>query len=157
MARTVELSTQLDCAADEAWDQIHRSALLQHIAFPLIKFVPRGATAFPERWEEGEYRAWMLLLAVLPIGWQAIVISKPEAKGAVRFLRDNGYGPLIKRWDHWIEIAPENATTTRYVDRVTIEAGILTPVIAAFARVFYGHRQRRWRALAASDFHALEK
>jgi len=35
---------------------------------------------------------------------------------------------------------------------VTIEAGILTPFVWLFARLFYAHRQRRWAALAAKGF-----
>jgi hypothetical protein len=64
--------------------------------------------------------------------------------------------PLIHCRDHWITIAPGAADgTTHYTDRVEIEAGLLTPLIAGFARVFYAHRQRRWRALAATGFAAL--
>ncbi|MEO1489216.1 MAG: hypothetical protein AAFR88_07250 [Pseudomonadota bacterium] len=155
MARTVELTCHLECTADEAWERVRTSALLHHITSPLIRFIPRGAP-FPALWQPGEYRAWMLLFGVAPIGWQAIVITLPEPRGAIRFVRDKGYGPLIKRWDHWIEIEPADDQTTRYTDRVTIEAGLLTPLITGFARVFYGHRQRRWRALAASGFTALK-
>lgn len=133
------------------------SALLEHVAAPLIRFKPKGGAQLPAIWREGEYRAGMWLFGVIPIGWQAVVISHPEPEGAVRFVRDNGYGPLIKRWDHWISIAPApSGPGTAYTDTVTIEAGLLTPLIAAFARVFYAHRQRRWRALARSEFAALD-
>ena len=156
MPVTVERTTGLDCTADQAWAQVQTSALLQHIAAPLIRFIARGEP-FPKVWTEGEYRAWMLLFGVLPIGWQAVVISFPEAEGTSRFVRDNGYGPLIRRWDHWIEIAPDPAHPDKaiYTDRVTIDAGVLTPVVAAFARLFYAHRQGRWRALAADGFARL--
>jgi hypothetical protein len=156
MPATVTLSTALECTHDEAWEQVQTSALLQHIAAPLIRFVPKGDAPFPEQWQPGEYRAWMCLFGVLPIGWQAVVISEPEPIGTSRFIRDNGYGPLIKRWDHWITIAPGENGTTCYTDRVEIEAGLLTPLIAAFARVFYAHRQRRWRHLAKTGFAALK-
>jgi len=36
-------------------------------------------------------------------------------------------------------------------------AGMLTPLVAGFARLFYAHRQKRWRALAKNGFHALRK
>ena len=155
MPTTVSLTSTLECSADAAWEWVGASALLNHITAPLIRFSPQGAP-FPARWQPGEYRAWMWLFGVLPIGWQAIVISFPPPSGESRFVRDNGFGPLIKRWDHWIEIAPgETPGTTRYTDRVTIEAGLLTPIIAGFARIFYAHRQRRWSALARSSFAAL--
>ncbi|MEM9085667.1 MAG: hypothetical protein AAGB23_07060 [Pseudomonadota bacterium] len=157
MATTVELTTTLDCTPDAAWERVGTSALLDHITSPLIRFLPR-ARPFPERWATGEYRAWMLLFGFVPIGWQAIVISFPEPRGATRFVRDNGYGPLIQRWDHWIEIGPEGGTgRTRYTDRVTIDAGLLTPVIGLFARVFYAHRQKRWRQLVREGFASLPR
>ncbi|WP_199797839.1 hypothetical protein [Porphyrobacter sp. HT-58-2] len=155
MAQVV-LTTSLSCTPDEAWAKVKTSALLQHIAAPLIRFTPKGGKAFPAVWEPGEYRAWMWLFGVLPIGWQAVVISAPEPQGDTRFVRDNGYGPLISRWDHWIEISPGVNSTTTYTDRVTIEAGPLTPLIAGFARLFYAHRQRRWRKLARTGFAALK-
>lgn len=156
MPATVTLSTTLQCTPDAAWERVRTSALLMHVAAPLIRFVPKGGTPFPAIWEPGEYRAWMWLFGLLPIGWQAVVISEPPPDGATRFIRDNGFGPLISRWDHWIAIATGEDGTTRYVDRVDIEAGALTGLVAAFARVFYAHRQRRWRALARKGFAALK-
>jgi hypothetical protein len=156
MAQVV-LSTLLACSPDEAWERVQTSALLLHVAAPLIRFTGQGSKPFPAIWEPGEYRAWMWLFGIVPIGWQAVVISHPEADSDTRIIRDNGYGPLIKRWDHWIEIAPANGSGgTRYTDTVTIEAGLLTPLIAAFARLFYAHRQRRWRSLAQTGFTALQ-
>lgn len=157
MARTVELRCTLDCTAEAAWERVTTSALLDHITAPLIRFAPRGGP-FPAQWQEGEYRAWMWLFGVVPIGWQTIVISFPPTDGATRFVRDNGYGPLIQRWDHWIEITPaQDASKTHYTDRVTVEAGFLTPLISAFAKVFYAHRQKRWRQLARTHFAALKQ
>ncbi|MEL6487392.1 MAG: hypothetical protein AAFQ13_09635 [Pseudomonadota bacterium] len=156
MALRVELTSELECTADTAWAHVLTAPLLEHISWPLIRFLPLKGQSFPHYWQPGEYRAWMFLFVIIPLGWQAIVITLPPAYGDTRFVRDNGYSPLIKRWDHWIEAAPGEAPgTTRYTDRVTIEAGLITPIIAGFARVFYAHRQRRWRALARSGFAAL--
>lgn len=154
MAKTVELSTTLACTPDEAWNRVRTAALLLHVAAPLIRFTPKG-TPLPQGWAPGEYRVWMWLFGLIPLGWQAVVISEPAPEGEVRFIRDNGYSPLIQRWDHWIAIRPGEDGTTHYTDTVHIEAGLLTPLIVAFARVFYAHRQRRWRALARTGFASL--
>ncbi|MEL7187923.1 MAG: hypothetical protein AAGK17_00105 [Pseudomonadota bacterium] len=154
-ARIVQLTCTLDCTPDNAWEHVQTSALLHHITQPLIRFRPQGQP-FPAIWEPGEYRAWMFLFGFIPLGWQAIAISKPKSDGKARFVRDNGYSPLIKTWDHWIMIEPSaDGEKTRYTDKVTIDAGVLTPVVALFARIFYGHRQKRWRSLARSRFAAL--
>lgn len=150
MTRTVELSTHLDTHPDVIWDHVQTPQLLHYVARSLIRFVPKG-TAWPERWTPGRYQAWMLLFGFIPIGWQVIGIELPATSAGAYRVRDNGHGPLIGRWDHMIEITPEGSGT-RYVDRVHIEAGLLTPVVAAFARLFYAHRQRRWRKLVAADF-----
>lgn len=151
--RTVELTIWLPADPGVVWQHVRMPQLLCHVASPLIRFEPRDA-AFPEEWQTAEYRAEMFLFGTLPIGWQAIGIEYPKPLGDVRYIRDNGYGPLIKRWDHWIAIGPERGGT-RYLDQVTIDAGVLTPIVATFARAFYAHRQRRWRELARTDFAAL--
>lgn len=148
--RTVELSVYLGASPETIWDHVQNSKLLHYVARGLIRFVPQGQ-AFPERWIPGEYRTWMFLFGILPLGWQAVGIEMPEQLAGRYVLRDNGYGPLIKRWDHWIEIYAEG-TGTRYVDRVHIDAGVLTPLICGFARLFYAHRQRRWRQFVARNF-----
>lgn len=153
MTRTVELTIWLPARPDTVWEHLQTSALLHHVAAPLIQFKSHDGS-FPERWQSGEYRTDMFLYGIVPLGWQAVVIEQPEPLGDTRYLRDNGFGPLIKRWDHWIAIAPEDGGT-RYLDQVTVDAGPLTPVVAAFARIFYAHRQRRWRELAATSFAAL--
>ena len=149
----VELTTHLPVPAQQAWDYVQRSDLLDHIAAPLIRFKPIDG-AFPERWTAGEHHATMLLFGVLPIGRQVIGIEYPQAETDTYVLRDNGRGTMISRWDHWIFLRPE-AGGTRYTDRVDVSAGILTPFVAGFARLFYAHRQRRWRKLAATKFAAL--
>lgn len=149
--KAIQISTYLDAAPDEVWDHVTRSSLLLYVAKGFISFRADDPLGFPERWREGAYKAWMSLWGVLPIGWQIIRIEYPPMKGATRLLRDNGFSPMIKIWDHMIEVSPE-AHGTHYVDRITIEAGVLTPLVALFARYFYQHRQRRWRTLVARGF-----
>jgi hypothetical protein len=45
-------------------------------------------------------------------------------------------------------VRPLEAGTCRYSDEIEIDAGLLTPLVWLFARVFYGHRQRRWQKVA---------
>lgn len=148
--RTVELSTHLAAPPETVWEHVQTPRLLHYVARGMVRFIPRDGP-FPERWHEGEFRTWMLLFGFIPIGWQAIGIELPPQSDRRFVVRDNGYGPLIRHWDHWIEITPEHGGT-RYVDRVHIAAGVLTPLIRAFARIFYAHRQRRWRKLVDSGF-----
>ena len=145
----VELSTVLDAPPERVWEEVNRPALLRFVAHPFVRFDPLDPPAFPERWEEREYRVRVRQLGVIPLGWQVIRIERPAPVGGTRYLRDNGRGALARRWDHLITVAPAGPGRTRYTDRVEIEAGPLTPFVWAYARAFYAHRQRRWRALVA--------
>jgi hypothetical protein len=130
----IDLSTQLPCSLAEVVAQVRTPHLLRQVASPL-------------HWVR------LKLFGVLPIGRQAIVISYPQTENAQTFmLRDNGYSPLINKWDHLITAQEVNGGTL-YRDSVTIKAGILTPFVWLFARLFYAHRQRRWATLAANGFN----
>ena len=146
----VALETDLPIAPETAWDWVQTSALLREITFPLVIFRPIGGP-WPERWEETRYRAWMLLFGVLPFGRQSIVITKGEDADGY-WVRDNGSGDLVATWDHRITLRRTEDGGTRYADVVEVKAGVLTPVVWAFAAVFYRWRQRRWRRLAVLGF-----
>lgn len=144
----VQLRSRLNTDPDWVWNTVKRSDTLHFIARLLIRFSPEDG-AFPEIWSRGDYRATMLLFAILPIGKQTIGIRYPDGEEG-RVLRDDGHGTMIRVWDHWIFIEPaeDDENQTVYTDRVDVDAGLLTLVVAGFARIFYAHRQRRWKKLA---------
>ncbi len=146
----VDVSTFLPVAPGVVEAHLRTSRLLIYVAFPLVKFIPYGATRLPDVWEEGTYWVSLRLLGFVPFGKQAVVISYPESPSSFS-VRDNGHSMLIKKWDHRITIDP-SGTGTLYRDHVIIEAGVFTFFIWAFAQIFYRHRQRRWRQLVASGF-----
>jgi len=157
MAARVELTTRLDAEPDKVWHHVLTPRPLDHVASPMVKFryvtpINRSAT-----WPSGKHIVRMQLFGLIPLGRQVIDIEYPPHEGDVRKVRDNGYGPMVRRWDHQIAIAPHPAGGARYTDRVEIDAGLFTPVVAAFARQFYAHRQRRWRSLARGGFVALAR
>ncbi|HXV93476.1 MAG TPA: hypothetical protein VD813_09275 [Pseudonocardia sp.] len=82
----------------------------------------------------------------MPFSRHTIEVAEVDEGG--RRLVTEERGGLLRRWRHTIEVRPAGAGTCRYSDTVEIDAGPLTPVVAAVARVFYRLRQRRWRALA---------
>lgn len=146
-----EVSTHLDTPPQTVWDHVMRPALMCHVSFPLVVFVSREQGGFPDRWPEGPHRVWMWQFGFLPLGPQMIGIEIGPHDGETRHLRDNGTGLLARVWDHRIEVAPE-AGGTRYTDRLRIDARWLTPLVWAFAMLFYRWRQSRWRALVRNGF-----
>ena len=149
--KTIELETFLPVDTSVVWDHVLQPRLLNFVARGMLTFHPVDPVLFPERWSVGEYRVRKYLWGWLPLGWQVIDIEFLPDQGQTRRLRDNGRGWLIPTWDHMIEVAPADGGT-RYVDRVKIEAGLLTLLVVAFARRFYMHRQARWQQLVAARF-----
>ena len=146
----ISKSTNIALSPEDVWREVQTPALLQHIAWPLIQFHfvdPATLTDFNDR---ERFKVRLKLLGILPLGEQWIVPSVHEERPESwpKRLRDNGFSKLVKTWDHWITVIPDNNGGTRYVDDVEVRAGIFTPVVWAFAWVFYRHRQRRWRGLA---------
>lgn len=149
--KTIEVSTFLDAPPDTVRDHVERSELLEYITRGMIRFKAVDPPQFPERWSEGHYKAEMYWKGFLPVGSQTISIEPQPMDGETWSIRDNGHGSLIRTWDHMIEISPQNGGTY-YLDRISVDAGILTPFVAIFAGRFYRHRQKRWRRLVANRF-----
>lgn len=145
-------STHIALKPETVWAEVQTARLLQHIAWPLVRFIPVDDAAFESFRSGGRYQVKLRLFGMIPFGTQWIVSSLHEADGTQwpKRLRDDGYSALISKWDHWITVAPDKDGGTRYHDEVEVSAGAVTPFIWAFAQIFYWHRQRRWRGLAKS-------
>ncbi|RZJ11815.1 MAG: DUF3703 domain-containing protein [Acidovorax sp.] len=149
----VRLSTPLAAPPEWVAAQLQSTAVFRHITAPLMHFKPAKGTPWPTTWSPGELSLHMRLLGVLPMGPQTVRISIEPAlhEGAWPTLRDNGEGALMRVWDHRITLHPLPGGRTLYTDDIEVVARhlpwLMTPLSAAFAQVFYRHRQRRWRAL----------
>ncbi|WP_234031888.1 DUF3703 domain-containing protein [Porphyrobacter sp. SLTP] len=148
----VSRSTHIALKPETVWAEVQKAGLLQHIAWPLVRFIPVDDAAFESFRPGGRCEVKLRLFGIIPFGTQWIVTSMHDADGTdwPKRLRDNGHSALISRWDHWITVMPEPNGGTHYSDEVEVSAGALTPFIWAFAQIFYWHRQRRWRGLANS-------
>lgn len=148
----VSRSTHIALKPETVWAEVQMAGLLKHIAWPLVRFIPVDDAAFVRFQPGGRYEVKLRLFGMIPFGTQWIATSLHEAEDSEwpKRLRDNGHSALIPKWDHWITVTPEPNGGTRYSDEVEVSAGAMTPLIWAFAHIFYWHRQRRWRGLANS-------
>ncbi|MFO0947332.1 MAG: hypothetical protein U1D30_15580 [Planctomycetota bacterium] len=126
---------------------MQKPQLLIHVARPFLVFVPREPKELPPAGLDGEFKVSMRLLGVIPLGWQMIRVTRTIDADGTCHLRDDGYSPLIRRWDHRIRVQPISKTTCEYSDTIDIEAGLLTPLVFVFAHLFFRWRQHRWRQL----------
>jgi hypothetical protein len=141
-----DVSTELNCSAAKAWNEVLTSSLLLHVIWPLVRVVPVGAS-FPQRWSEGStLQCKSYIFGIIPIGVHTIGVEKVDERNAQIQFRE--HDQLIKRWDHLISIKPLDDNRSIYRDTIDIEAGGLTLAVVAWANWFYRHRQHRWRALA---------
>lgn len=147
----LQISTTLSCSLETAIAQVKKPQLLFYVAKPIVQFRPIDPSTLPENWTEGTYWVALKVLDIIPFGRQAIRISFPSVKTGFA-IRDNGYSAVIRTWDHTITIV-EAQEGCRYEDRIEVAAGLLTPFVWLFARMFYTHRQRRWRRLVRRSFN----
>lgn len=91
------ISTVLDCPKERVWQEVQRSALLEYIAAPLVRFAPLQPSRLPETWDEGCYQVRMKIFGWFSFGNHWVVISKPQAKDGIFQIRDNGYGDHIAK------------------------------------------------------------
>lgn len=141
----VDVSTRLDAPADAVWNAVRTPGA--------FRLVTRGLLRMPairhrvEPWRPGEtVSGWIWLLGVIPFSRHTIHVARIDH--ASRTASTEEHGGLLRRWNHDIEVTPIDDHSCHYRDRIDIDAGVLTPVVAAWAGVFYRIRQRRWRELA---------
>lgn len=152
----IQLTTTLPAPAEWVANELQTTALFRYITAPLLQFATVHGP-WPTRWPQGDTELRFALFGLVPMGRQTARISVhpcDSIPGAWPLLRDNGTGQLMRVWDHRITVhslpgAPER---TCYTDEVYVRARhlpwLMTPLSAAFAWVFYRHRQRRWLQLA---------
>lgn len=140
------ISTRLACTEAELWQKIIEPRSLQFVASPILSFVPAEGGALSGEWKVGlAYPLNLYFLKVIPLGRHTIRLV--EIDKSTNTIASQETGLLAREWNHTIrfhEVAPGQVS---YTDEIEIQAGWLTPLIWAFAQVFYRHRQRRWKVL----------
>lgn len=139
---TIEIQTALPLSADRAVALARRSATFEYVAWPILRM--RGLPSTLAAGEHASARLW--LLGVVP-GWRHSLRVVADERHEIR---TNERGGFLRTWNHTLRFEPSSPTSCRYVDIVAIEAGVLTPLVAALARLFFRYRQARWRRLAAA-------
>jgi hypothetical protein len=93
---------------------------------------------------------WLLAFGLVPAYRHMIeVVSADEA---TRTIVTHEHGGVLRAWDHTLQVEPLGHGRSRYRDSVRIDAGRLTPLVAALAVGIYRYRQRRWRAWLAATW-----
>jgi hypothetical protein len=131
---------------ERLYSLLQRTEVVSRIAFPLLVFHARDRAPMGELLPFGPYRVWMWVLGVIPLGSQTLRITRHESEGRFQ-LHDAGSGWIAQRWDHWQCVTPAEGGAL-YRDEIEVEAGLLTPFVAAFAWAFVRWRHRRLSSAA---------
>ena len=106
----------------------------------------QGADRWPEELHEGqEIQDRILFLRLIPAWRHHVRLVRVDEKR--REILSQERGGFIRAWNHRIHIEPENTARCRYIDEIEIRAGILTPLVWAFAHLSLRYRQLRLRRL----------
>ena len=144
MRRTVHVETELPTTADRVWAAMQYPGTFLYVVRGLF-----GVPALAGRCEPfvaGESGSgWLLAFHLVPLHRHTIEVVDVDAPS--RTVRTHEHGGVLRRWDHTFHVEPVTDRTCRYGDTVTIDAGRLTPLVAALGVAFYRYRHRRWHRL----------
>ena len=146
-ANKLTVATILPIALDTAWAKVQTSALLEFVAKGMVAFLPTGGK-FPEKWKEGAVvTTKMRVYGFIPFGGQH-TLRFEKIDGERKILQTSEWDSTAQVWNHKISMKKISDNEIYYEDEVIIYAGMLTPLISFWAKLFYKHRQRRWQLLA---------
>ncbi len=144
----VHVESTLGCSAEAAWRKVKSCETLAQVSRPIVTFRVAGGDGFPPEWSEGStVRCRTYLFGCVPLGTRKFGIERVDEES--REIQTRECDPLIRRWDHLLRVTPEGDHECRYSDTIDIEAGVLTPLVWLFARLYFRHRHKRWREIAA--------
>lgn len=148
--RIITVSCTLAADADMVWPRLLQVDTLRYIAWPLMGFSPMNSEP-KGQWTEGVPYAFRLrLFGLLPFGGRHVIRIDKIEKAALE-VQSYESNQIVTTWNHHIKLAPLPNGRARYTDTVRIGAGRLTPAVALWAKLFYRHRQRRWRKLLRDE------
>lgn len=152
----VSVSFTIDCAADTAWEALHRTDTVASVYAPLLKMHSEGPVAKQLR-SGDSVTVQLRLLGIIPVGRQNISVQDSiQTRGAtqLRTMHDRGgavSGPLLlaRNWHHQMSIAPHAGDPDRATWTDTLQfsgpfAGLAWPVL----RGTWGLRAARIKAMA---------
>ena len=141
----VDLTTHLEASSDSVWAAVKTPAAFRRVTRWLITMPVISGRS--DAWREGEVVVgWVFLFGVIPFSRHHLYVARID--DATRTMSSREGGGLVKSWNHDIIVTPTGLESCDYRDRIEIDAGLFTPVVALYARWFYRMRQRRWRRLA---------
>lgn len=115
-------------------------------------YVARGilgytdANRWPEEFHDGQEIDTRIVFFHLIPTWRhhLRLIHVDEGRREILSQKRGGF---VRAWNHRIHIEPENTVRCQCTDEIEVRAGLLTPLVWAFAHLSLRYRQLRLRRL----------
>ena len=141
--KTIQVTSILPFSEDVIWENLMLFSTLKYITAPFATFTPINDVIV---WKEGEvFRFHLRLFGFIPMGVHEIKVIECNRETLSVYTHESN--PRVPVWNHRILLEPCNDRTVRYTDEVEIQARWATPIVVVWSRVFYRHRQRKWKSL----------
>jgi len=128
---------------EDVFRRLQSLRTLQYIAAPFASFSPLNGNPDLLWRKGGECMFHLKLFGFLPLGIHTIRVVELDAASCQILTNEaNTHVPI---WNHriWLESTPTGES--RYTDEVELFAGWKTPFVSVWAKLFYRHRQKKWR------------
>ncbi|SMX34253.1 hypothetical protein [Actibacterium lipolyticum] len=146
MSAVVELDHSYKVPARKLWALAIDLDALAEVSKKVVRFtgLPSGQC---ETGQEIDVK--VSLFGLLPA--QPYHMTVLECDHDTMTLRSNEQGAGVKRWQHTLTVREDGDTATLH-DRIEIDAGVLTPLFARWARHLYSQRHKpRQRLLGLQE------
>ena len=145
MSRVIVKSSLFPAGVELVWEKLQNLSSLQYVAAPFAAFEPADGRN-DLIWSCGEiFRFRLRLFGLLSFGIHTIRIVTFDRETLTIY--SNEGNPHVPVWNHRISLKPLGSNHTQYKDEVEIDAGWKTAFVCLWAKLFYAHRQRKWKKL----------
>ena len=142
----ISISSILNNSTEKIWDKILNIETLIEICKPMARFKLISNENIM-KWElNKEYIFKLLIYGFLPFGRHKIILEILDEKNKIILSKE--HNSIVKIWNHKILMENIEENKTKYTDEVEIYAGIFTIFVAVWAKIFYKHRQKKWKKIS---------
>lgn len=143
--RNVSITCELEAPAEVVWRAMKTPHAFVHVSKGVLRYPVAERLNRP--WRAGDdITGWTFLLGFVPFSKHHLSIESIDDGAMALVSMENG--GIVRSWRHHLITTPIDDQSCQYEDRIEIDAGLWTPIVAAFAVAFYNYRQRRWKDLA---------
>ena len=140
----IAMTTLLQAGKSEVFQRLQKLETLQHVAAPYATFIPIDGNQ-EILWRKGSTFSFRFyLFGIVSFGIHTIHVLSCDEESGISTEERNKH---VHVWNLRIYLESSDQARMRYTDEVEIGAGWKTPFVALWAKVFYTHRQRKWRKL----------